>query len=130
MNKKNKDRDQFYNIKYIGYCWASLPPEEAETNFIDFVNFCKFQLCKTNHKLMLDPIWDQYNEEEIVAEYYAHMYASSKEAKDSFEAVLRGARDDIYDWLDKMVSDNQKEMGKKSEEMGEGFDFKPESIGD
>ena len=128
MSQKN--RDIFENLKYIGYCWSNLPPEGADVELEDFVRYCKFQLCKATNRLMKDSIWDDYIDEEIIAEYYAHLYSTSKEERQKFEAILQGHDEDIHDWLDKMIKQNQEELKNKAEELDDGFDFSPDQLGD
>lgn len=130
MSQKKPNKDIFERLKYIGYCWSNLPPENVETDLEDFIRYCKFQLCKASNRLMKDPIWEEYCEEEIIAEYYAHLYATSKDAREKFEHALQGMDEDIYDWLDKMIAENQKELENKSDELEEGFDFAPDSLGE
>lgn len=127
MGQKNKDI--FERLKFIGYCWSNLPPEEADIELEDFVRYCRFQLCKASNRLMKDPIWEEYIDEEIIAEYYAHLFSKSEAEREKFEAVLQGYDEDIHDWLDKMIENNQKEVQEKSEEL-EGFEFSPDSLGD
>lgn len=126
----NSSDDRFFGLKYIGFCLSSLPPEESIIEFVDFVNFCKFQLCKINHKLMLDPIWELYNEEDILAEYYAHLFASSKEEKDRFEGNLKGMDDTLYDWFDEQIAKNKIELEAKSKNLEEVIEFDPNTMGD
>lgn len=126
----NNKEDLFYNLKYIGYCWATLPPEEADFNFDDFVRFCKFQLCKSTNTLMLDPIWDKYEDEDIIAEYYAHLFYTSNKEREKFETTLKGFSEDIFDWFDQMIEKNQKELKTKADELEEDLSFTPDVIGE
>ncbi len=123
-------KDSLRTLKYIGYCLSSLPPEEVETSYDDFIQYCKFQLCKINHKLMMDPVWGEYSDEEIISEYFAHNFSSSKELREKFEVELRGGDSKIYDWLDEMIEQNQSELEKKSKELDSGFDFVPPALGE
>lgn len=126
----SQNKDIFRNLKYIGYCWSQLPPEEAGTNLDDFVRFCKFQLCKYTHTLLKDPIWDSYEDEEIIAEYYAHIFNVSEEERNKLLASLQGLNNDIYDWLDEQIAKNQEKLKDKSEELDDGFSFTPDSLGE
>jgi hypothetical protein len=125
-------KDSFFNLKYIGYVMSNLPPEEVETDYYDFVRYCKFQLCKATQKLMKDPTWDKYEDEDIIAEYYAYIYSKDGEPKDKFEAALLsdGYNEDIYAWLDKMVENNQKEMKERAEKLENEVEFTPDSLGE
>jgi len=124
--------DNFYNLKFIGYCLSQLPPDEAGVDLSDYVEYCKFQLCKITRRLLKDPIWETYNEEDIISEYYAHLFSNSKTEKEKFEATFKGEDTSVYDWLDQMVEKNQREMEEKAKELdlNEGFEFSPDSMGD
>lgn len=128
MSKDNKHLP----LQHIGYCWAQLPYDEDNITWEDFIQYAKFQLCKITNRLMKDPIWEEYREEEILIEYYAHVYMVNKEERARFEAVLQGADENIHDWLDSMIEKNQGEVEKQIKEMGleDSLSFKPESIGD
>lgn len=90
----------------------------------------KFYLCKTLGYLWKDPIWDDYTSEEILIEYFSHLYAKDDELRKSLEVVLDvGAEmygEDVYDWLDRMIEENQAEMSKKLEEMPDKVTFTPD----
>jgi hypothetical protein len=124
------NNDIFYNLKYIGYCWAVLPPQDVDFDFNDFVRYCKFQLCKTTNTLMLDPIWDKYEDEEIIAEYYAHVFSNSDKEREKFEGTLKGFSDDIFDWFDQQIEKNQKELKSKADELEEDVSFTPDVMGE
>lgn len=81
---------------------------------------------------MKDPIWEEYREEELLAEYYAHVYSVNKEERAKIEAILQGADEYIHDWLDSMIEKNQDEVKNKIKEMDleDSLSFTPESIGD
>ncbi len=122
-------KDIFKRLKYIGYCWSQMPPEETGIDLTDFAQYCKFQLCKINHKLMRDPVWEAYGEEEIITEYYAHVFANSKEKVKEFESSLELNKDtQIYDWFDEMIKKNQTELNTKAVEDKPGFEFIPDSL--
>lgn len=124
------NKDRFYRLKFIGYCWSNLPPDEAETEYEDYVRYCKFQLCKASHKLMNDPIWEQYSDEEIIAEYYAHVFSNSEKERTKFETTLQGYDEDTLDWLDRMIEKNQEELKERAKQMEDRIDFSPESLGE
>ncbi len=109
---------------------SQLPPEEAVATLADFINYCKFQLCRMSNRLMKDPIWDTYTKEEILVEYYASLFYGSKTEREKFESTLQGADESTLDWLDRQVKENQEENKKKSQEMEDHVNFNPEALGD
>lgn len=126
---KKKRNDPLVPLKYRGYCWAHTPPGD-DTSMEDFVLFAKFFLCRQTKRLWKDPVWESYSEEEILVEYFAHLFAADKSAKTEFEISEFSGTDvygeDIYDWLDRKVVENQAEMKKKQEELPEKISFSPE----
>lgn len=121
--------DRFRNLKFIGYCRAFLPPEESgPISMEDFIGHCKFQLCLATQTLMKDPIWETYEDEDILAEYYAHVFTKDEKAKDEFLVSLKGADSDIYDWFDEMIAKNQEELKQASEELPEEVGFDPNEV--
>jgi hypothetical protein len=127
MEKKPKvqkpKQDQFYTLKYKGYCRSQTPPDR-DMQLDDFVRFAKNFLCVATGTLWKDPIWDTYTTEEILIEYYSHLYSKDEKFKKEFETALN-MTDDTYAWLDKMVDKNQKEMGTKKEELPERVEYSP-----
>lgn len=126
---QKKEPDRLRNLKFKGYCWANTPPGD-ETSLSDLITFAKFYLCRKARRLSKDPIWDEYTDEEILIEYFAHLYTEDKTAKEEFELSLNHEEgivdEDAYSWLDKMVAQNQEEMKKKAEELPEKISFSPE----
>ena len=124
---KKKELDPLQSLKYKGYCWSQSAPGE-ETTLDDLVSFAKFFLCKHSNRLWKDPIWEEYTDEEILIEYFAHLYAKDEEARKEFEASI-DANAQIYEaeyeWLDRMVKQNQEENRKKLEEMPDKVSFAP-----
>jgi hypothetical protein len=131
MSKK-ENKNPHLPLQHIGYCWANLPYDENNVTWDDFVQYAKFSLCQITKRLMKDPIWDEYREEEILVEYYAHIYAVNKEERAKFEAIMQGADEDIHDWLDSMIEKNQAETDAKIKEMGleDSLSFTPNSLGE
>lgn len=121
--------DKIQPLKYVGYNYCHIPEEGA--TFEDYVRFCKFNLCIANKVLMKDPIWDSYYDEEIVAEYYAHVFSKNEEEANRFISELHlndsETKSDIYSWLDDMVEQNQKELGDLPED--DEVDFSPNDLG-
>lgn len=130
MEKKPKPKDPLTALKYRGYVRAITVPGE-ETTLEDFVSFAKFFLCKQTRRLWKDPIWDSYTDEEILIEYFAHLFFTDKSARTEFEVNAFSGTDtygeDIYDWLDRKIAENQAEREKKLDEMPDKVSFSPDS---
>ena len=96
----------------------------------DMVAFAKFFLCKRMSRLWKDAIWDSYTDEEILIEYYAHIFAENDEERRKLEVAIDAGVDlygeDIFEWLDRKVRENQIEAKTKLEEMPEHIGFSPE----
>lgn len=118
--------DKFDRLRYIGYCWAKLPPDEEEIEFNDFVNYARFQLARNTNTLIKDPIWGEYTPEEILIEYYALLFHTNDEQADKFLHRLRGYDEDIYDWLDEQVKKNN----EIREDQEGPVSFNPDSLGE
>lgn len=126
---KKKKPDPLIPLKYRSYCWAHLPPGDDVT-MEDFVSFAKFFLCRQTKRLIKDPVWEKYTDEEILMEYFAHLFVIDEKAKIQFEADIdAGSKiygEDVYEWLEKKVKENQEEMSKKLDEMPERITFSPD----
>lgn len=132
MDQK-KTEDKFFKMKYMGYCLAQMPPEEAETSLEDFINHCKFQLCVLSNRLLKDPIWEAYTDEDIIVEYFAHRVEKDQEFKDTLEARFKGFDEDTYDWFDEMIEKNQEELKtfkEKVAEEAEEINYSPNGSGE
>lgn len=119
--------DKFDRLRYMGYCWSKLPPEEEGMNFEDLVHYAKFQLCATNHRLMKDPIWDEYTSEEILIEYYALLFHNSEEQAKKFLQRMNGVNESDYDWILEQSEELETTMGAGEED---SVSFKPDEIGE
>lgn len=128
MAKKPKPRrDVLEPLKFKGYCWAFTPPGE-DTSFEDFVNFAKFTLCRKCNRLWKDPIWEAYTDEEVLIEYFAHLFSTDEVRRKEFESKLAteaGDYEDIYDWLDRKVAENQAENAAKVAAQPDSIVFEP-----
>jgi hypothetical protein len=128
-----KENDPLRSIKHIGYCRAFTPPGE-NTTIEDMVQMAKHALCRLTNTLWKDPIWDQYTDEEILVEYFAHRFCTNADAKKEFEVEIDAGKDlygeDIFDWLDRKVKQNQEEMQKKLDEMPDKVSYTPDGLKD
>lgn len=126
MAQAPKPTDKFAQLKYIGWCWSQLPPEDAAANLADFVNHAKFQLCTERNVLMKSPVWDKYSDEEILAEYFAMIFVKSEEARKDFVIQLSGKEiEEDIEWMERQEQENAEFLAQTEE-----FEFSPESIGD
>lgn len=125
---KKKEHDPLKALKYRAYCRALTPPGE-DTTMEDFVTFAKFYLCRVTRRLWKDPLWESYTEEEILIEYYAHLFATDKGARAEFEVRHLSASDiygeDIFEWLDRKVAENQEETKRILDAMPDKVSYKP-----
>lgn len=128
--KKPKKDDPLETLKYRAYCRALTAPGE-DTTLEDFITFAKFFLCKLSHRLWKDPIWDEYTDEEILIEYFSHLFSTDKAARAEFEVQAFSGKEmygeDIYDWLDRKMDELKVENEKKLEEMPDKVSFSPET---
>lgn len=131
--KNPKPKDKLQRVKFVAYCRSNTPPGET-TKLDDLVDFAKFYLCAHAKKLWKDPIWDSYTDEEILVEYFSLLFFKDEVARKEFEvAIDAGASvygQDIYDWLDRKVAENQKEMNAQLDEMEDHISFKPDVLGE
>ena len=118
--------DKYDRLRYIGYCWSKLPPDDDNVEFDDFVNYAKFQLCIASHKLVKDPIWDEYSSEEILIEYYALLYHNNKEQADVFLKNIKGVSND-YDWILEQEENSEDLLGDDSKD---SVVFNPKELGE
>ena len=129
VKKPKKQADSLRALKYRAYCRSVMAPGDDST-LGDFVMFCKFFLCKQTHRLWKDPIWEEYTDEEILIEYFSHLFYADKGARAEFEVrEFSGTEtygEDIYDWLDRKVAENQAENKKKLDEMPDKISYSPE----
>ena len=125
-----RDVSGLFRLEYMAFCMSQMPPEGVKQSFEDYVQFAKFQLSVDKHVLMEDPIWDKYTDEQILIEYMAGLFSKNPEKVKEFEMKLTGKDTDIYDWFDKKIEENQKEMSEKLEEMEDTVSFSPESLGE
>jgi hypothetical protein len=125
-----KDVNGLFRLEYMAFCMSQMPPQEVGSSLEDYVRFAKFQLSLDKHLLMEDPIWDRYTDEQILIEYMAGMFMKNPEKLKEFETKLTGQDSDVYDWLDRKIEENKKEMAEQLDKMEENVSFSPESLGE
>lgn len=128
---ENNEQNPLFRLKYMGYFMAGFDLERKDLNYDDFVRIAKFYLCELRGVLTKDPIWDKYSNEEILIEYYAAIYKTNKEARETLEAHLNATVDDD-EWMDQQVIANRKrreaeKAGKIEDEIF--FDPSMETLG-
>lgn len=125
---KKKKKDPYRGLKYLGYRMSQLP----DTYTLDqLVKFAKFQLAERTRRLMKDPIWDEYTIEEILIEYFAHMFATSEKARVEFETTLNtfsAAVDDFSDWADREMAKEAKIRDTVLGGLEDSVSFDPKNI--
>jgi len=129
---KKQVRDSLRSLKFLGYCRSQTPPGEGMT-FEDMVNFAKFFLCNKTNTLWKSEVWNTYTQEEILIEYFSLRFNADEEARQEFETQMGMGEEDhteVYDWLDRMVKENQEEMENKLENLPDKVSFSPGSTGE
>lgn len=129
-NKNNKDI--LFRIKYLGYFLAGYGADRPDVTFSDLVRISKFNLSEARNVLMEDPIWDKYNDYQILQEYYAMYFRRSEEAREAFKIQLENdgnLEDEGLNWMNKEIEKNRskiEEMKALSKQEEEILDFDPE----
>jgi len=130
MEQKNKDI--FFRLKYMGFCLAALPPKDANPSYEDYIEHAKFVLCRETNRLMKDPIWKKYRDEEILREFFALEFFKNNDYKEEFEANLIKDSANIYDafseWSNQQINKAEQERNdavKKMESELEDVNFIP-----
>ena len=119
--------DKYDRLRYIGYCWAKLPPDDEDVVFEDFLNYAKFQLCRASQRLMKDPIWEEYTAEEILVEYYGLLFHQNEKRAKDFIMSINGVSSSDYDWIiEQSEKEDEDQLGKEEDNVS----FTPEEIGE
>lgn len=122
-----KIKDPQLKLKHIAYFISTLPTDTP--TFDQYVKHCKFSLCILNKMLMKDPIWDLYTNEEILIEYYSHLFAKDKDAVSAFEMSIAGEEMlDFSDWADRQMKKNKEEMENTLGNMEDSVSFSPDDV--
>lgn len=119
--------DRFIKIKHVAYCWSQ--NGLGDTKFVDFVRYCQFQLCVINHRLMKDPIWGEYTQEEILAEYFAHCFQKDPQFVKEFEIGLaKGEILDFASWADLQMKQDEEAEKVKIMNQEDRVSFQPDDV--
>lgn len=125
----NKPKDVLKPLKIKGYARAFGDPGKAELTYDSLLNFAKAYLCRKTKTLMKDPIWDAYTNEEIIIEYFSHLFTDNEKMREEFESDLIDRKSD-YDWIVAQEEQNKKELQAMSDELEDSLDFSPEVLGE
>jgi len=117
--------DPFFKLKTIAYIRTKFPQGFETVNL--FVDHCKTTLCFNLKIAYKDPLWDSYTDEEIIIEYYCHVYNTNKAEADKMRASFV-KEEDFFAWTEKMMKKNEEDLDKKREEM-EDVNFSPDIMG-
>jgi hypothetical protein len=125
---ENKPKiDRFLPLKHVAYCWSQ--GALGDTSLRDYVKYCKFQLCVLNHRLMKDPVWDEYSEEEIIAEYLAHAFQKDPLFVKEFEIGLaKGEVLDFNEWADLQMKRDKESEEQKIQDQEDRVSFQPDDV--
>ena len=129
MNQK--PNDPLHRLKHFGYCAAFGSTDRLTLR--QFITYAKTYLCIQNKVLFKDPIWDTYGDEEILVEYFAHLYTKDADARAKFEGQIKktpSEYDDFLQFADKSITENAKELEDRANEMKDSISFKPDTLGD
>lgn len=111
-------RDEpFFRLQYIGYFICGFDTEREDIRFKDFVEIAKFHLAQEKGVLLKDPVWNKYEDEEILIEYYGSLFYKNKEAKEKFEALLDGIDTDDFEWMEEQIQKNREQFKKSNEDL-------------
>jgi hypothetical protein len=127
MSQKPKV-DPYLGVKYLGYRLSQLPDKYK---MADLLRFAKFQLAVKSRRLLKDPIWDEYTVEELLQEFYAHVFNENKEARILFEQSLNLATDSVDDfaaWADAEIAKEDKIREKIMDSTEDSVSFNPSDV--
>jgi len=122
----SEEIEKFDRLRYIGYCLAKMPPDEATVEFDDFIQFAKFKLCMASKRLLKDPIWEEYTPEELLVEYYALLFHTDEEQAKKFLQKMNGVSESDYDWI---IAESEKQEATMGDEP-DVVSFTPDKLGE
>jgi len=125
---KKKKLDPYKNLKRLGYNTSQLP---ERYNKDQLVTYAKFSLAKFSKRLLKDPIWDEYTEEELLIEFFAHQFEDNDKLRIEFEQEMnlnQGVVDDFAAWADKKMAEDAKEREQIMGEAEDSISFSPDDV--
>jgi len=126
--KKKKIIDPYRNLKKLAYHSSQLPDRY---NKEDLLRYAKFQLARRAKRLLKDPIWDEYTEEELLIEFYAHQFEDNDQFRIKFEqesGMFDGVVDDFAAWADKKMAEDAKIRDMTMGESEDHISFSPDDV--
>lgn len=129
-NKKKSD--PLKKIKLIAYRNVA-GPEQGYPSYKEFINMARTYLAIQNNIPFKSPIWETYTEEELLIEYFCHVFMKFPDRRQKFEMEM-GMGEDEYDsflaFADKAIEKNQKELEGRADELPDSLSFTPDVLGD
>lgn len=119
--------DIFHKLKERAYYRVVEPKDSTKE---DLANTAKMFLCLKTNTLFKNPIWDLYTDEEILIEYFSHLFHKDETYRKVFEASLEGNEyyedlESFANWADQKILENEKELEEKGSELEDSVNFSP-----
>lgn len=118
-----KRADVFRRLKDRAYVRAFMDTEKGDLS--DFVSFAKNYLCLKTNTLYKAPIWETYTNEEILVEYFTHLFTTVPQFKTEYESATGIVDEDLHAWFDTQIANNKVEIEKKIADLPETVVFEP-----
>lgn len=125
------NNDPLESLKHRGYFYSQGVPNSDTLTIPQLTAVAKFYLCRIYKLPLRNPIWDTYTTEELLIEYYAHLFHNNKEFREEFEANSGLSKDyyeDFADFAEKEIEKSQKEREEKATELEEKISFNPNDL--
>lgn len=130
MSKK-KRKDPLQRLKQAAYYKVFGDPEQENYTFDELLNVAKSYLCNVTNRLLADPIWDNYSNEELLVEYYAQLFMRDQGFRQAFETnseVGKSEYDDFLQFADRKIEEAEQERQQLLDGLEEKISFKPNDV--
>ena len=130
--KQKKSSDPLKKIKSIAYTKV-VGPLDGNIDYDSFLRMAKSYLAIENKILFKDPIWDTYTEEELLVEYFSHIFMKFPDRRGEFEMEMNVGQseyDSFLEFANKAIEENQKELQARDDELPDSVSFSPDVIGE
>lgn len=128
QKKEQKKPDFYRKLKHVGYRMSVL---SSSYSHADLIRYAKFYLAIKTKTLVKDPVWDDYTEPELLAEFYAHQFIDNPEFLTKFENELGLSKvDEFAEWADRKIEEEKKVREKLMGETEDNISFSPDTMGD
>jgi len=110
------------NLQHVGFCRSQVIPITHDPSFDNYVEIAKFNLCELTKTLWKDPVWEKYTDEEILIEYFAHLFQKNKDFRAEFEEESGIGDQNLEtsaDWFDEQIKKNEQDLLNKASEEAE-----------